>query len=261
LNPSGFSSPFAIADDVGVGSQIREIVAFAREVGLYPRPDTYSVMVSPPADRRVMLFTVWPQADEGGSFRIWKSPVAFARYVPGVALEAAREALGSSEAPGTLRGTDVDQFLKAVRQLLPAGEMPQVSDDAIDPDARSVDALGPPAGVVRLIVMRASTSTAPCALRFAEEALALDGVQLRVQQSKGDPWYFQVRHRRFSQVVAYVHPRPSELYIQYRLSSSNETYGVAQARDNFYGIVLKVLELEDLPVALLLLRDALARPD
>jgi hypothetical protein len=208
-----------------------------------------------------MLFTVWPQVDEGGSFRIWKSPVAFARYVPGVALEAAQAALGSSEAPGTLRAPDVDQFLEVVRQLLPVGEMPQVSDDVIDPDARLVDPLGPPADVVRIIVMRASSSTAPSALRFAEEALALDGVQLRAQQSKGDPSYFQVRHRRFSQVVAYVSPRPSELYIQYRLPSTHETYGAGQARDNFYGIVLNVRELADLPVALQLLRDALARPD
>lgn len=260
-NEGGFSSPFAIADRVGVGSQMREIVALAREVGLYPRPDTYSVMVSPPADRRVMLFTVWPQADEDGSFRIWKSPVAFARYVKGITLEAAQEALGSSEAPGVLRATDVDQFLEAVRQLLPAGEMPQASGGTVDPDAPSADPLGPPPNVVRLIEMRASPSSAPNALRFAEEALALDGVQLRVQQSKGDPWYFQVRHRRFSQVVAYVHPRPSELHIQYRLPSTHETYGAGQARDNFYGIVLNVRELADLPVALQLLRDALARPD
>lgn len=128
-------------------------------------------------------------------------------------------------------------------------------------DAPPIDASGLPAEILRVIDMRASPTTAPLALRFAEDALALDGVMLRPQQSKGDPWYFQVRHRRFSQVVAYVDPKPSELYIQYRLPSSHDTYGVAQARDNFYGIVLKVWDWEGLPVALQLLRDALAREE
>jgi len=69
-NPDAFASPLAIADEVGVGVELRRIIEVSREIGLYPRPDRYSVMVSPPADRRIYLFTVWPQwtrADRSGS--------------------------------------------------------------------------------------------------------------------------------------------------------------------------------------------------
>jgi hypothetical protein len=117
-----------------------------------------------------------------------------------------------------------------------------------------------PDDVLRVIDLRAA-ATPELALRFASGALALDGVILRAQQSKGDPWYFQVRHPRFGQVVAYVHPRPSELYIQYRLPADHDTYGAAQGRDNFYGIVLTVREPDGLVVALRLLGDAITRTE
>jgi hypothetical protein len=259
---AGFASPFAIADGVGVGSELRQIVALAREVGLYPRPDKYSVMISPPGDRRVMLFTVSPQADEGGSFRIWKSPAAFARWLPGVTLEAARAALGSSEESGVLLAHDTEALLEAVRRLVPTGALNQTNGErrassltlGIDGAERIPD------DVLRVIDLRAA-ATPELALRFASGALALDGVILRAQQSKGDPWYFQVRHPRFGQVVAYVHPRPSELYIQYRLPADHDTYGAAQGRDNFYGIVLTVREPDGLVVALRLLGDAITRTE
>jgi hypothetical protein len=95
--------------------------------------------------------------------------------------------------------------------------------------------------------------------RFGIEAINIEGVELRAQQSKVDPYYFQVRHIDFGQVVAYVHPRQAELHIEYRLTSDHETYGAAQRRDNSYGVVMKVRQSADLPIAIRLLRDALAR--
>lgn len=116
-----------------------------------------------------------------------------------------------------------------------------------------------PHPVVSLIENRASTWIRPLAERFGIEAINIEGVELRAQQSKVDRYYFQVRHTDFGQVVAYVHPRHAELHIEYRLASDHETYGTAQRRDNSYGIVMKVRQSADLPIAIRLLRDALAR--
>jgi hypothetical protein len=88
--------------------------------------------------------------------------------------------------------------------------------------------------------MRASPWIVPLARQFAEEALTRERVRLRLQKRKGGPRYLQVRHRRFRQVVAYVHLRPGERRIEYPLPPTNDTYGVATSRDHFYGIEPKV---------------------
>ena len=252
--------PLAIADEVGVGPQLRRIIEVSRELGLYPRPDRYSVMVSPPADKRVYLFTVWPQWDEGGSFRIWKSPEAFARWVPGVTLEAAQAALGASEEPGVLSSHDTEALLTAIRGLVPsAWAAPPFDDRQAELMKLGIEGLDRvPRDVLRLIDSRAAGSP-EIALRFAAAALGLGEVALRPQQSKGEPWYFQVRHPKFGQVVAYVHPRPGEVRIEYRLPGDHDTYGLAVTRDSFYGVVLTAGDSDGLDVAVRLLRDALDR--
>ena len=259
---AAFAAPFAIADSAGVGVEIRVIVRSCQEAGLTVRPDKYSVMVSPPSDRRVMLFTVWPQAEEGGSFRIFKSPRAFSQHVAGLSLESAVEALGASEAQGLLRAADVGLFLDAVRTLVgdrlisrrPEDDASSTMDDLTTPAPDQ-----PAADVSDLIDLRASSTSGRLAREFVRMALEIDGVTLQVQNSKSDPWYFQVRHPRFAQVVAYVHPRPQELHIEYRLPASHDTYAMARSRANVYGIVLKVKSVEDLPIAERLLRDAMSR--
>ncbi len=260
-NPDAFASVLGSADEVGVGAQLRRIIEVAREIGLYPRPDRLSVMVSPPADKRVYLFTVWPQWNEGGSFRIWKSPAAFAKWIPGVTPQVARAVLGASEDPGVLLPQDVDAFMAAVRGLVPRGW----SDGSFDERRAALLATGIegldriPNAVLRLIDSRAGGSP-EVALRFATAALGLDGAVLRPQQSKDEPWYFQVRHPRFTQVVAYAHPRPGEVRVEYRLPGSHDTYGLATARDSFYGIVLTAKDDDGLATAVRLLRDALSQP-
>lgn len=260
-NPAGFASPLGIADEIGIGPQLRRIIQVSRELGLYPRPDRYSVMVSPPADKRAYLFTVWPQEDEGGSFRIWKSPEAFARWVPGVTLEAAQAALGSSEGPGVLSAQDTGALLDAVQSLIPSAWVAESFEgrraELIGLGIENLDRA--PGDVLRLIDYRAAPDP-EIALRFAGAALGFDGVILRPQRSKSDPWYFQIRHPKFRQVVAYVTPHPGEAKIEYRLPGTHDTYGLALARDNFYGIVLIAKDAHGVDAATQLLRDALRRP-
>lgn len=258
-DPSAFAPPLAIADEVGVGKELRRIIQVTRDVGLYPRPDRSSVMVSPPADKQMYLFTVWPQWEEGGSFRIWKSPTAFAKWIPGVTLDAAQAALGSSEEAGVLLAGDTEALLDAIKGLVPPDWAPPSFEERRTELMRlgieSLDQV--PGQILRLIDHRAAPSP-EVALRFAAGVLGLDGAVLRPQQSKGDPWYFQVRHPKFSQVVAYAHPRPGEIRIEYRLPGTHDTYGVAAARDNFYGIVLVARDENAVQVALRLLDDALS---
>jgi hypothetical protein len=258
-NPDAFASALAIADEVGVGVELRRIIEVSREIGLYPRPDRYSVMVSPLADRRVYLFTVWPQWDEGGSFRIWKSPAAFARWIPGVTLQTAHTVLGLSEDAGVLLAGQTEGFLAAVRDLVPHDWLRSTFDERRSVlMSMGIDGLEHvPDAVLRLIDHRAGGSP-EMALRFAAAARATDGVALRPQESKGDPWYFQIRHPRFSPVVAYAYPRHGEVRVEYRLPASHDTYGRALTRDNSYGIVMTARDDEGLAVAVHLLRDALA---
>lgn len=260
-DPAAFASPVAIADEIGVGGELRRIIKVSRELGLYPRPDRNSVMISPPADKRMYLFTVWPRWDDGGSFKIWKSPTAFSRWVPGVTLEAAQAALGSSEDAGVLLPRDTEALLAAVRSLVPAAWATTSFDDRraeiVELAIENLHRV--PGDVLRLIDHRAAPSP-EVAFRFAGAALGIEGVTLRPQQSKSDPWYFQVRHPKFTQVVAYVHPRPGEVRIEYRLPSTHETYGPAAARDSAYGIVMTARDDGGLDIALRLLKDAVDLP-
>ncbi len=252
-----FAQVLLIADGAGVGAELRRIVAIARELGLYPRPDRYSVFLAPPADRRVMLVALWPQSDEGGTFRIIKSPKAFSQFVPGVTLDAARAALSASEDAGVLFRYDVDALLSAIRTLIPEPLAAPGSADEGDEEPGSV-----PVSVHSLIRLRAAPTGIDLAEAFAEAAAAIPGARLKVQRSStGDPGYFRIRHSKFGQAVAYIHPRPHELYVEYRLPADHATYGVATSRDHFYGILIKAHDESELLVALQLLNDAISRED
>jgi hypothetical protein len=108
---------FEIAGASGMSDELRMIATRAADLGLYLRPDRYSLLVAPPRDKRVMLFTVWPQSLEGGSFRIWRSAKAFADNIPGVTEDAARAALGE-DGEGMLPRVGVADFLDHLSQLL-----------------------------------------------------------------------------------------------------------------------------------------------
>jgi hypothetical protein len=192
--------------------------------------------------------------------------------------DALRDLLDSHLLPSggdsPLMHDDFDAFLNWREQRL-AREIEAVTGVSVDrgPTAIPEDAVADladagtvidasavlPGPVAGLIENRASSWIRPLAERFAVEAISFEGVELRAQQSKGDPSYFQVRHPGFGQVVAYVHPRQAELHIEYRLPADHERYSAAQRRDNVYGIVMKVRQSADLPIAVRLLRDALAK--
>jgi hypothetical protein len=257
-NPTAFASPLGIADEVGVGPELRRIIEVGREIGLWPRPDRYSVMMAPPADKRAFLFTVWPQWDEGGSFKLWKSPAAIAKWIPGVTIEAARAALGASEDPGVLLASETEAFLAAVRRLVPAAwQTGSFEERHAELLALGMDGLDKvPEPVLRVIDHRAGGEPMP-ALRFAAAAIRRDGVYLRPASSKDAPWYFHVRHPRHPQVLVYASPRPGEIHLDFRLPGTHPTYGLATARDGEYGIGLGVRDDQGLEVAMELLGDVL----
>jgi hypothetical protein len=147
---------------------------------------------------------------------------------------------------------DVDRLLGSVSRLIATGG---------EPSEAATGSSDLPERVQWLIAMRATTEGARIATDFARQALAIDGVQLRLQGGKGEPGYFQVRHRDFTQVVAYAHVNGYGLAIDYRLPADADTYGVAQVQDLTYGIGLFVRTEDDVRIAIRLLLDAISRTD
>jgi hypothetical protein len=156
-----------------------------------------------------------------------------------------------------LRGEDIEPV------HVPRLEMPEIlgNETATSDLPAEVRGADLPEFVLSLMERRASEWTRPLVAAIANGAMTLPGVELRAQKSKNEPWYFQIRHPRFKQVVAYVNVKPDEIMIDYRLDGSHDTYGRAEARDGFYGIKLRVSQESDLSIAERLLADALARTD
>ena len=259
-DPHGLARALGTAEEVGIGADLRRAIAAGRAMGLVTRPYRNGVAFATP-DKHRWLFALEPQWDEGGSFAVWKWPSAFAQWVPGVSLDDAQAVLGSSEDKGLLMPPDIGLLLDKVQPLLPSAWAPPSFSEHVAQlaGARLLDLDRIPADVQQVIDQRAGPDPV-LALRFADAAAQEDGVILRGQELKNIPWYFQVRHPKFKQVVAYVHPRPDQLYIEYRLPRTHETYGVAVARDGLYGIVL-TLNGDAFEIAVRLLRDALSEPN
>jgi hypothetical protein len=119
-----------------------------------------------------------------------------------------------------------------------------------------------PPAVSELIERRSGPAVAPLVRSFAVDALSRDGVELRVQNSKNEPSYFQVRSDRLRHVVAYVNPGPNDVRIDFRLPRDHDLYGRARIRtnpDDAYAIQLYMSDQGDVDVARSLLVDALAR--
>ena len=58
-------------------------------MGLYPRPDRAQRLWSVRQQTSELLFTVWPQWDEGGSFKILENAGRVCRLIPEASIEAA----------------------------------------------------------------------------------------------------------------------------------------------------------------------------
>lgn len=138
----------------------------------------------------------------------------------------------------------------------PAGEEPWV------PTGDAVDGYSSPSELpddVGRIIARYPDLVRHLAIQLAKGALTFSGTELRGQKSKHDPTYFQVRHPRFSQVVAYVSLRDAELIIEYRLPQGHPSEVEVERRSNFYGIRYRVRRPEDLSAALTLLDETLSQ--
>ncbi len=118
-----------------------------------------------------------------------------------------------------------------------------------------------PSDVLAVIAARGSTTSRPLAEGFASQAAAIEGVELRGQQSRNEPWYFQVRHADHPYVVAYANVRQSDLAIDYRLPREFGAAGRAERRTDThsltYGLRLKVRYSGDLPESIRLLTEAI----
>jgi hypothetical protein len=121
-----FTSVLARADQAGVGTEVRAIVATGLELGLVPRPRQNSVMFAPRANLTRMLFTIWPQAGRGGLVSIYRWASAITEFFPDIEEAAARSALGE-DGYGLLERDDVPGFLQALRELFAGRDQ---SDDA-----------------------------------------------------------------------------------------------------------------------------------
>jgi hypothetical protein len=128
-------------------------------------------------------------------------------------------------------------------------------------DTAALDSRGVPNEIVEFIRFRSSGPVGAMALEFARRLAALGELELRMQQSKNEPGYFQVRSPRFPQVLAYVNVAPNLLRIDYRLPQDHEADERVVRRDNFYGISLRTADPEDLDLAMRLIDDALQRPE
>ena len=112
-----FASVFALADRANLGPEVRAIIAAGIELGLQPRPRSSSVMLAPRANRTRMLFTIWPQAGNGGRLSIYRWAPAIAEFFPEIEESAARDALGP-DGYGILDREDVLRFVTNLRELL-----------------------------------------------------------------------------------------------------------------------------------------------
>jgi hypothetical protein len=121
------ASVLGLAQDYGVKGELWDLIQMARELGLYARPHSTSVMLTPPQHHAMMLVTVWPEAAEGGSFWIERSPSRFHKFFPEISEERAREAIGA-EGPGALSRVEFSATMPKLRQLF-AGVRVQRRED------------------------------------------------------------------------------------------------------------------------------------
>jgi hypothetical protein len=117
-----------------------------------------------------------------------------------------------------------------------------------------------PFNIIAFIRRRASGPTEAAAMDLARRLVAREDLELRPQNSKHEPWYFQVRSPRFRQVLAYVNVSASSIRIDYRLPADHDTDGKAAARSGMHGISYTIEGSSDVDFAMKLIEDALAEP-
>lgn len=112
---SGFEAVFSQAKCCGVEKQLMEVISVARKIGLYARPYKVCVMFTPLSNRTRMLFTLWPQNTNGGSFNIFRSSEAIVEFFPHINKEKAL--ILGQDGIGSLQLVDIAKFLEHLEQL------------------------------------------------------------------------------------------------------------------------------------------------
>jgi hypothetical protein len=110
------ASVLGLARDYGVEAELLDLISTARELGLYARPCPKSVMITPPQHHGRTLVAVWPEAAEGGSFWIVRSPSTFQEFFPEISEERVREAIGAEDG-GVLSRAELGAITAQLRQL------------------------------------------------------------------------------------------------------------------------------------------------
>ncbi|MEQ8717725.1 MAG: endonuclease NucS [Acidimicrobiales bacterium] len=84
----------ALAASAGLQEGFDCIVDAAQQAGLFPRPYTRSIMITPASHRNRFLIVLTPEAGKG--LRVNHGPEAFAEFFDGVTAESVESALGPS---------------------------------------------------------------------------------------------------------------------------------------------------------------------
>jgi len=117
----------ALADQNGLGQDLRAVLSSAQRHGLHARPWKNALMFCPPQERRRALFTCWA-APRQGDFLVWVGPQVFADYFPITAEQAVADlgAEGYRELPNGVAPfiNDLDRLFGHIAQAQAAAESP-----------------------------------------------------------------------------------------------------------------------------------------
>ncbi len=112
-----------LAGQIGVKEGFDAIVSAAEQAGLFVRPYTRSVMITPPTAKNRFLMALTPERGKG--LRINHGPEAFAEFFEGVTAESVESILGSG-GDHWYKGTDLDERVKLISAFL--AELPEADD-------------------------------------------------------------------------------------------------------------------------------------
>lgn len=132
----------ALADQNGLGEDVRAILTAAQAHGLHARPWKYALMFSSPQERRRALFTCWTVARQG-NLLVWVGPKVFAEYFPITAEQAAADIgeEGYRELPNGAEPfiEDLDRLFEHIAMAQAVEEGPSVagSSNSTYPEAES----------------------------------------------------------------------------------------------------------------------------
>lgn len=111
----------ALADQNGLGQEVRAVLAAAQSHGLHVRPWKNALMFSSPQEKRRALFTCWA-VPRHGNLLVWVGPQVFTEYFPSITAEQAAADIGDGyrelPAPGGPEAfiQDLDRLFEHIGQ-------------------------------------------------------------------------------------------------------------------------------------------------